>query len=186
MDVYELGALILRLTHEHKVLPSFIKEQRQLWVQGASWITFLCMQFKYNPSTLFHKYDSLHKGSKPTLGKLKILITEWNLPKAIEGVKAGIKTYLWKKCLELLSTEICHKNCQRTQQETLNGLLSLQTGTEMVQQHCHKVALIRSIDLVVVVSLHTRVHLFSSFFLYHCWPHVLEASNHYLCDIFQF
>lgn len=91
----------MRLTHEQHVHPSFVKEQRQLWVQGVSWITFHCMQFEYNPTTLFHKYDSHHKGSKPTLEKLKVLINGWNLPEAIEGVgvKAGIKVYLWKKCI---------------------------------------------------------------------------------------
>lgn len=38
--------------------------------------------FEYNPTTLFHKHDSLHKGS---FEKLKVLVNGWNLPKATEG-----------------------------------------------------------------------------------------------------
>lgn len=41
-------------------------------------------QFEYNPTTLFHKHDSLHKGS---FEKLKVLVSGWNLPKATEGVR---------------------------------------------------------------------------------------------------
>lgn len=144
------------------------------------------MQFEYNPTTLFHKYDSLHKGSKPSLGKLKVLIKGWNLPKAIEGagVKAGIKAYLWKKYLELLSTEICHRNCQRTQQESewvtfsadrdINGTTTLPLGClNSFHRPC-----------CGCFSPHEYIY-FPHVFLYHCWPHVLEASNHYLCDIFS-
>jgi len=67
----------------------------------------------------------------------------------------------------------------------VNGFISLQSGAQIVQQGCHKISLIFSIDLVVVGSLWVWVCLFASRFLYYCWPYVLETSNHYLWDILQ-
>lgn len=113
--------------------------------------------------------EFLHKGSKLTPEKLKVLINVWNLPKVTEvvSVKAGIRVrkHIYEKVTRIFFlTQICHKNSPSTQQETLNGFISLQSGAETVQQCCHKIALMHSIDLLVVVFLWMWVCLFASGF----------------------